>query len=178
MIRIEEAYMYDYELRDNVLKTWMRLRQASQAVEKVLERDLDRHDSTTTQLGFLALLDASTKPLTPGQLAKYSFREQHSVSAQLSRMWRNGLVKKTRSKKDQRVAGITPTPKGKEKLAETKKSGMRQARDLLKSALSEQEMAQFDKLLKKIRDAALEKLDQKAEKLPDGFNIGRFEGGG
>jgi len=169
--------MYNYELTDNALKTWIRLRQASEATEKVLEKDLDKHDATTTQVDYLSILDASKVTLTPGQLAHYIFREQHSVSAQLSRMWRSGLVKKTRSKKDQRVVGITPTPKGKEKLAETKQAGIGQAHELLASALSEQELAQLDNLLRKVRDAALEKLEQKAEKLPESFDVGAFEGG-
>lgn len=34
--------MYNYELKDNALKTWVRLRQASEATEKVLEKDLDK----------------------------------------------------------------------------------------------------------------------------------------
>ena len=169
--------MYNYELSDNALKTWVRLRQASEATEKVLEKDLDKHDATTTQVDYLSILDASKTPLTPGQLAKYTFREQHSVSAQLSRMWRAGLVKKTRQKQDQRVVKITMTAKGKEHLAETKQAGIGQAHELLASALSEQELAQLDNLLRKVRDAALEKLEQKAEKLPESFDVGAFEGG-
>ena len=169
--------MYNYELSDDALKTWMRLRQASDAVEKVLQKDLDSHDSTITQVGFLWILDACQGSVNPGQFAKYHFREQHSVSAQLSRMWRNGLVKKTRSKADQRVVSIKMTPKGEKQLAETKQIGIGQARELLASALSKQELSQFDKLLRKVRDAALERLDQKAERLPGSFDVGRFEAG-
>ena len=169
--------MYNYELADDSLKTWMRLRQALDAVEKVMQKDLDKHNSTTTQAGFLSILDACTGSVTPGQFAKYHFREQHSVSAQLSRMWRNGLVKKTRSKADQRVVSIKMTPKGEKQLAETKQIGIGQARELLASALSKQELSQFDKLLRKVRDAALERLDQKAERLPGSFDVGRFEAG-
>ena len=167
--------MYDYELNDNALKTWVRLRQASEAVEKVLSSDLDRQGSTLAQLDILAAVDASQKPLTPGHLADYLFREQHSVSAQLSRMWRAGQVKKTRQKDDQRVVKISSTPKGKERLAQTKQAGMGQAREIVAAALSEQELAQFDRLAKKVRDKALEKLGQKAEKLPDSFGTAKFE---
>ena len=60
--------MYNYELNDNALKTWVRLRQASEAVEKVLEKDRDRQGSTLAQLDMLATVDASGKPLTPGHL--------------------------------------------------------------------------------------------------------------
>ena len=37
--------MYNYELTDNALKTWIRLRQASEATEKVLEKVLGKHDA-------------------------------------------------------------------------------------------------------------------------------------
>ncbi|MFC1999788.1 MarR family winged helix-turn-helix transcriptional regulator [Chloroflexota bacterium] len=168
--------MYNYELSDDALKTWMRLRQASDAVEKVLQKDLDSHDSTITQVGFLWILDACRGSVNPGQFAKYHFREQHSVSAQLSRMWRNGLVKKTRSKADQRVVSIKMTPKGEKLLKEARQVGIGQARELLASALSDAEIKQLDKLLKKVRDTALDRLEQKAERLPSSFDIARFEG--
>jgi len=169
--------MYNYELTDNALKTWIRLRQASEATEKVLEKDLERHDATTTQVDHLSILDASKVTLTPGQLANYTFRRQHSVSAQLSRMWRAGLVKKTRQTQDQRVVKVGMTAKGKEHLEKTRQAGIGQAHELLASALSDQELAQLDKLVKKVRDKALEKLEQKAEKLPESFDVGAFEGG-
>ncbi|MFC1999700.1 MarR family winged helix-turn-helix transcriptional regulator [Chloroflexota bacterium] len=169
--------MYNYELKDEALKTWMRLRQASEAVERILERDLDVKDSTLVQLDVLSVLDGCTESVTPGHLSKYLFRQQHSVSAQLSRMWRNGLIKKTRQKQDQRVVKIGVTPKGNEKLEATKQVGMGQVRDLLASALSQQELAQLDKLVKKVRDKALERLEQKAERLPSSFDIARFESG-
>ena len=90
--------MFNWELKDDALKTWIRLRQASEVMEKVLETDLDRQGSTLTQVDVLSILDASKTALTPGEIADYTFRQQHSASAQLSRMWRSGLVKKTRSK--------------------------------------------------------------------------------
>jgi len=167
--------MYNYDLTDSALKAWLRLRQGSEAVEKVLGKDLDRQGSTLAQLDILAALDASEKPPTPGHLADYLFREQHSVSAQLSRMWRAGQVKKTRQKDDQRIVKVSLTPKGKERLAGIKQTGMGQAREIVAAALSEQELAQFDRLAKKVRDKALERLEMKAEKLPEGFDVERFE---
>ncbi|NQT48398.1 MAG: MarR family transcriptional regulator [Chloroflexi bacterium] len=130
-----------------------------------MERDLDKQGSTLAQTDVLRILEASKIPLTPGQLASYIFREQHSVSAQLSRMWRAGLVKKTRSKKDQRVVSIKMQPKGKELLEQTRQAGGGQTRDLLTSALSDEELRQLDKLLKKVRDRALQRLGMKAKPL-------------
>ena len=106
--------MYDWELSDDALKAWVRLRQASDALERVVETGMAKHDATLAQVDVLGVLSISKVPLTPGVIASYTFRQQHSASAQLSRMSRAGLVKKTRSKEDQRVVRIKIRPKGEE----------------------------------------------------------------
>jgi len=72
---------------------------------------------------------------------------------------------------------VCASPKGKDLLAGTKKTGMGQAREIVASALSEQELEQFDKLARKVWDKALERLGQKAEKVPESFDVERFFGG-
>ena len=166
--------MYDWELTDNALKTWIRLRQASEAMERVLGTGLDKHDATLTQIDVLGVLNASKVSLTPGAIGSYTFREQNSVSTQLSRMRKDGLIIKTRSTKDQRVVTVRITPKGKESLKETRQAGFGEARKLLKSALSDQELEQLDKLLKKVRDRAVERLGRKVEPLPNTFDAAKF----
>ena len=163
--------MYDWELSDDALKAWMRLRQASDAVERVVEVGMAKQDATLAQIDVLGLLSVNKVPLTPGTLASYTFRRQHTASAQLSRMSRAGLVKKTRSKKDQRVVRIKIQPKGQEALKQTRQAGLRQARRLLKSCLSDKEIKQLDGLLKKVRDRALQQLEMKTEPLPETVNV-------
>jgi DNA-binding MarR family transcriptional regulator len=163
--------MYDWELPDDALKAWVRLRQASDAVDRVVETGLDKHDATLAQIDVLEVLSVSKVPLTPGAIASYTFRQQHSASAQLSRMARAGLVKKTRSKKDQRVVRIKIQPKGQEALKQTRQAGLGQARRLLKSCLSDEEIRQLDGLLRKVRDRALRELGMKAEPLPETVNV-------
>jgi DNA-binding MarR family transcriptional regulator len=163
--------MYDWELSDDALKAWVRLRQASDAVDRVVETGLDKHDATLAQIDVLEVLSVSKVPLTPGAIASYTFRQQHSASAQLSRMSRAGLVKKTRSKEDQRVVRIKIRPKGEELLKETRQAGLGQARRLLKSCLSDKEIKQLDRLLRKVRDRALQQLEMKAEPLPETVNV-------
>jgi DNA-binding MarR family transcriptional regulator len=163
--------MYDWELSDDALKAWVRLRQASDAMERVVETGLTKQDATLAQIDVLGILSVSKVPLTPGALASYTFRQQHSASAQLSRMSRAGLVKKTRSKEDQRVVRIKIRPKGEELLKETRQAGLGQARRLLKSCLSDKEIKQLDGLLKKVRDRALQQLEMKAEPLPETIDV-------
>ena len=166
--------MYDWELSDDALKTWIRLRQALDAVERVLMLGVDRLGAATAQVDVLGVLSASKVPLTPGAIGSYTFREQNSVSTQLSRMKRAGLITKRRGQKDQRVVTVKMQPKGEEVLQQTREAGHGQARELLASALSDQEMQQLDKLLKKVRDRALGQLGMEAEPLPNTFDAAKF----
>ena len=116
LIEKKGGTLYDYELSDSALRTWIRLRQATEAVEKVMEKCLDEQGSTPEQFNVLAVLDAIQTPPKLGQLSKYLFRKDHSTCAQLNRMWRAGIVKKARSKEDQRVVSYVPSSKGNERL--------------------------------------------------------------
>jgi hypothetical protein len=42
--------MYDWELSDDALKAWVRLRQASDAVERVVEVGMAKQDATLAQI--------------------------------------------------------------------------------------------------------------------------------
>jgi DNA-binding MarR family transcriptional regulator len=163
--------MYDWELSDDAIKAWVRLRQAYDAVERMVEVGLDKRNVTLAQVDVLGVLSISKVPLTPGAIASYTFRQPHSASAQLIRMSRAGLVKRTRSKNDWRLVRIRIQPKGEELLKETRQAGLAQARRLLKSALSDEEIKHLDRLLRKVRDRALRELGMKAEPLPETINI-------
>ena len=95
--------MYDWDLSNPVLNAWVKLRQASEAMDKVLEIELGKKQTSLTPVAILALLSVSKVPLTPNKLGGYVFREIHSVSQLLKRMVRYGYVKKKRDDKDQRV---------------------------------------------------------------------------
>jgi DNA-binding MarR family transcriptional regulator len=153
------------------LHTWTLMSEAFEASYKAVESELGRHDTTLAQFNMLLILDHCKTALTPGQLAAYTFREQHSVSAQLSRMRKAGLVKKTRSTKDQRVVTVKITPKGRELLDRVKPAGLGLAQDIIKSCFSENELGQFDEQLRKVRDCALQRLGREAKPVPPIFRI-------
>ncbi len=158
--------MYNWELADPVLNAWVRMRQAWEAMDKALEIELAKRQTTLAQIDVLMVLGASKSPLTPGEIAAYMFREKHSASALLTRMQRAGYIKKTRSRKDQRVVRIKMQPKGEVLLKQAMPAGLGQARKLLKSALSDDEIKQLDDLAKKVRDRALQQLRLKAGLAP------------
>ena len=80
-------------------------------------------------------------------------------------------MKKTRSKADQRVVRISVTPKGKELLAKVKPAGLGMAQGVLEGCFEEKDLKQFDKYMKKVRDAALKKLGKEALPAPSNFRL-------
>jgi DNA-binding MarR family transcriptional regulator len=132
---------------------------------------LGKKGATLPQIDVLEILSVSRMPLTPGAVAFLHVPTTAQCFAQLIRMSRAGLVRRTRSKNDQRVVGIRIQPKGKELLKKTRRAGIGQARRLLKSSLSDEEIKRLGRLLRKIRDRALRELGMKADPLPETVNV-------
>jgi len=158
--------MYDWDKAVPTFNVWVRLRQAEEAVQRVLEEELSMYQTTLPHVDVLMTLSVSKDPLTPTQIASYIFREKHSVSGLLTRMQKAGYVKKVRSRKDKRVVRIRMQPKGEELLQQLVTSGFVYAHRIVKSSLSEEEIEQLDQLLKKLRDGALQILGLEAEPYP------------
>jgi len=164
--------VHDWNLTSHpFLNTWILMSEAFEASTRAVELELERNDTTMAQLNMLLVMDHSKVPLTPGQISEFTFRQQHSVSAQLSRMMRNGLVKKTRGQKDQRLVTVKMTPKGKELLDRIKPIGLGLAQDMVRESIPEGELEQFNGYLKQVRDVALQKLGKEAKPRPSTFQL-------
>lgn len=158
--------MYEWELPDSVFNAWVRLRQAWEAMERLLATELDMHHTTLFQIDILMILRVAKVPLTPSEIASFRFREKHTTSELITRMEKAGYVKKIRGKKDQRSIKIQMQPKGEELLRKALGSGFAYARRVIKASLYEEEIRQLDQLLKKLRDGALRELALTTEPLP------------
>lgn len=164
--------MHDWEFDNPYLTAWIRLRQAAGAANRLVEVDLGKLGTTLAQVDVLTILSLSKGSLTPGEIASYVFREKHSASALLTRMQRAGLVKKVRSRKDQRVVKIQIQPKGRELMA--KALGVEYRADLMASCFTDEEIRQFDSFLKRLRDASLKTMGSKAETMPPNIDIAQL----
>jgi DNA-binding MarR family transcriptional regulator len=169
--------MYEWELPDSVFNAWVRLRQAWEAMERLLSTELDIYHTTLYQIDILMILSVSRAPLTQSEIASFRFREKHTTSELITRMEKAGYVKKIRGKKDQRSIKIRMQPKGEELLKEAVGSGFAYARRVMKAALSEEEIKQLGRLLKKLRDGALRELALATEPLPDTLDARRMLSG-
>lgn len=157
--------MRDWEPKSPFLTAWLRLRQAYRAAIRIAEAEMSQFQSTVAQLDILNMLNASRGPLTAGEISSYLFLDNTGISALLTRMQRAGLVRKVRSKTDQRIVRIQMLPKGKELLAKAAQlhGGTCQT---MEECFSENEVGQFDNYLKRYRDHCLQKLGEEAAPLP------------
>jgi DNA-binding MarR family transcriptional regulator len=100
-------------LNENEL-LWGRLFLATKLVERAREVELSRVNISLIQAMVLYALKMSPEPLTPSKLARMLCREQHSMSALIDRMEKQGLVKKKHDLYPKNLVRVVVTAKGEE----------------------------------------------------------------
>jgi DNA-binding MarR family transcriptional regulator len=101
------------ELNENEL-LWGRLFLATKLVERAREVELSRVNISLIQAMVLYALKISQEPLTPSKLARMLCREQHSMSALIDRMEKQGLVEKKHDLPSKNQVRVVVTAKGEE----------------------------------------------------------------
>lgn len=97
---------------------------------------------------------AQKEGLTVTELASALYRGKSSTSGLLQRLEKGGLIKRVRSKTDQRVVHITLTAKGRrlaEELVASRKRGIRKTYSSLSASERARHMAMIKKILKSAR---------------------------
>ena len=151
--------MYDYQIPDARLAAWSLLFQAFYAARKAEERRLYKakvgltHDKLTV----LQLATHYESPLTPAKISRSLFRESQTIAALLSRMERDGLVKRVPKRKGKPYTEVKATAKGEELCGPAAEVDASVATEIM-SCLSTEELEQLQKLLRKIRQKALDEL--------------------
>ena len=136
----------DYEL-------WMLLAQAREAMYKARQHELRRYNLSPRQGAVLLIIRAIGDKATPAEISRWLLRESHSVSEIISRMEKQGLLKKVRDLDRKNLVRIELTEKGSEAYNQAIK---RDSIHTIMSALSDEERRQFSSTLKTIRDRALQ----------------------
>jgi len=134
---------------------WMMLHQARDAIFKLREKELNKFGISTPKAEILFTIEAISHPPTPTEISRHVLREFHSVSSILSRMEKQGLVKKVNDLDRNNLVRVYLTDKGRQVYHEAIKRGT-----ILKilSCLSETEGQQLALSLRKLRDEALKEL--------------------
>ena len=149
--------MYDYQLSDPALVTWLLLARTWAAMYKAEERKIAKVGLTPEQVEVLRLARDYPIPLTPAEISRSLFRESQTIAGLVSRMEREGLVKRVPKRKGRPFTEVKLTAKGEE----LRPGGIEAATSLIArimSCLSAEEHEQLQKLLRKLRQNALEEL--------------------
>jgi DNA-binding MarR family transcriptional regulator len=142
---------------------WALLDQTTMAMSRVADLELSQVGITRVQGAVLYFVKNAKEPVIPAQIARWLFREPHTVSQLLMRMEQHGLIKRTKDLDHKNQLRITLTEKGEQ--AYQKQIEMRVISEIL-STLSPEECDKLGAHLKKLRDEAVKVLDSRPRELP------------
>ena len=132
---------------------WQMLRRTSHIIGKLRERELLAHGITGDGSVLLFTIVRLGEDATPGRIAQALLLEPHSVSEQISRMEKNGLVSKVRDRKKKNSVRICLTKKGESVFL---RSSQRRVTRKIMAVLNPGESDVLWSMLARLRDAALE----------------------
>ena len=151
------------DLNENEI-AWWEMSVTSLVLQRAWEMELARVGLTVPQTLVLTIVQSSPEPITPMKLSKLMHREPHTISALLTRMEAQGLVKKERNLERGNWVRVSLTKKGKE--AYERQAVARKVRNIT-TCLSRQELGALNKMNKKLRAKGVELL---REMLPSPYN--------
>ena len=134
---------------------WRLLAQTKNAILKARTRELLQYDVSATQARFLFVIQGLGDKATPTEIGQRLLQEPSSVSEFLSRLERNGLVKKVRDLNKKNMVRVVLTEKGLEIHYRTMK---RESVHKIMSSLSDEECQQMRSYLLKLRRKALKEI--------------------
>jgi DNA-binding MarR family transcriptional regulator len=115
-------------------------------ISRLRQKELDQVGLTPEQAYILDILIQNDGTTCINQIAGITMRRHHSISTQIERMVKQGLVKKKRSTRDRREFGILITEKGQALFKQIKRDSMKQ----VFSCLSEEDKKELDIRLKSL----------------------------
>jgi len=140
---------------DEYYDLWKLLNEARDAILKTRETELAPFDISGVQARVLFFIQANKEPTTPAELSRWLFRESQSVSGLLSRMEKQGLVKRVKDLDRKNQVRIVITEKGRQAYHQ---STRRKSIQRIMSSLSKEERRQLKSYLQTLKDKALKEL--------------------
>ena len=147
---------------DRDYNLWVLLRQTRDAMIKAREKELEKFDISSIQAAVLFTIQSIGPEATPAEISRRLVREPHSVSGLLSRMEKQGIIRRTKDLPKRNMVRVEMTEKGQEAYQQ---STQRLMMHQIMSALSEEEQKHLWDSLEKLRDRAM-KLSGIGHELP------------
>ncbi len=155
--------MYDYQLPDAGHTAWVLVSQTRAAMHRLAEGLLAKVGLSPERFQVLSL--CSNRTLIPAEIARSMLRASQSVAGLLNRMERDGLVARVLKRPGHPFTEIQITPQGEELL----RVGLEVAVPLIDkvmSSLSAEQLEELQKLLRVIRQDAIEALRMEIKPAP------------
>jgi DNA-binding MarR family transcriptional regulator len=134
---------------------WTLLNQAQHAAIRASETELRQLGVPQMHAEVLMIVKGDGGPVTPAEISRFLFREPHTISGLLTRMEKQGLVKRVRDLQRKNMVRIAITDKGEKAY---RKLGDVSAITSIMSCLSSKEQDILKDTLLKLRRKALEEL--------------------
>jgi DNA-binding MarR family transcriptional regulator len=138
-------------------RAWENLAVTYMTLERARELELGKVGLTIPQAGVLYFLKTSKEPLTPMKLSRRMNRQPHTISALLTRMEAQGLVKTTKDLARKNWVRVSLTRKGDE--AFKRQMNEKTARNAT-SCLSKKEIDALNTICKRLRAKGAELIRQ------------------
>ncbi len=137
---------------DKDYNLWVLLHQTRNAILRIRDKELRQYGISTREASTLFNVQAIGDTATPAEIARWAFREHHTVSALVNRMEKKGLITKTKDVDRKNIWRVSLTEKGQQAYRQSLK---RESIHAVMSSLTENERQQLETYLRKVRDQAL-----------------------
>jgi DNA-binding MarR family transcriptional regulator len=139
---------------------WQLLRRTSRGIGKAVERELMKYDISTDAAAVLFTVVRQGREATPASIARELLLEPNSISEQLTRMEKEGLVRKVKDPDKRSRVLVELTDKG---LSAFRSSATFRSSRKAMSVLTAEERSLLWALLARLRDEALGQLSMSGD---------------
>lgn len=136
--------------------TWVVLSQTHDVLARVREKDLQSIGLSWIQAKVLYILKHLDEPIIPARIARWLFREPHTVHSLLTRMQKKGLITLSKGYGKKNIVKVELTAKGEEAFCQ---SHQLKSIDRIMGQLSSEEKLLFTRYLKGLRDSGIKELN-------------------
>ncbi len=140
---------------------WLLLEQTRNAIYKARELELEQYGVSAVQAGVMFVVHTMGGRTRPAEIARWLVREPHSISGLLTRMEKDGLLRRAPDPERRNAVSIVLTERGQDIC---NKTFLRESVRQILSVLDEEERQHLAGLLLALRDRALK--DRRARNRP------------
>ena len=144
---------------DRFYELWTLLHHVETGLQKTRENEVRPLELSTIQAAIITVLNAYDEPVQIVEIARWLFREPHTVSEALTRMQKLGLVRRVKARSKKGTSGVVLTKKGEEKFSRL--SEIHRGEHVVKrvmSVLTEEESENLKVCLEKLLSRTLDEL--------------------